>query len=184
MFLAKKHKMLLIFHIIKIFISMYLFNFVNKRFRYLDPLTYLQTPIFLLSIKICFYFLLSIVTYCQWSFSNHSKMLWYVQKLVRLIHRITSEFQSFWMNTLGRDTPSRLQRTSGDESRRCCRLASAASDQKAALERTAQTTADGKLTCVFCACVRGINCLFQQLSIVYMCHSKGETETKIMGASQ
>ncbi len=39
--------------------------------------------------------------------------------------------------------------------------------KKAALEHTAQTTADGKLTCAFCACVRGINCLFQQLSIVY-----------------
>ncbi len=79
----------------------------------------------------------------------------------------------------GRDTPSRLQRTSGNESRRCCRLASAALDQKAAREHTAQTTADGKLTCAFCACVRGINCLFQQLSIVYIRHSKGETETKI-----
>ncbi len=79
----------------------------------------------------------------------------------------------------GRDTPSRLQRTSGDESRRCCRLTSAASDQKAALEHTAQTTTDGKLTCAFCACVRGVNCLYQQLSIVYIRHSKGETETKI-----
>ncbi len=30
-----------------------------------------------------------------------------------------------------------------------------------------------------CACVRGIRCLYQQLSIVYFCHSKGETETRI-----
>ncbi len=55
----------------------------------------------------------------------------------------------------------------------------AASDQKAVLEHTAQTTADGKLTCAFCTCVIGINCLFQQLSMVYIRHSKGETETKI-----
>jgi hypothetical protein len=58
----------------------------------------------------------------------------------------------------GRDTPSRLQRISGDESQRCCCLASAASDQKAALEHTSQTSADGKLTRAFCACVREINC--------------------------
>ncbi len=79
----------------------------------------------------------------------------------------------------GRDTPRRLQRTSGDESRRCCCLASAASDQKTARKHTAQTTADGKLTRAFCACVRVINCLYQQLSIIYICHSKGETKTKI-----
>ncbi len=52
------------------------------------------------------------------------------------------------------------------------------SDQKAALEHTAQTTADGKLTFLLGINI-GINCLFQQLSIVYIRHSKGETETKI-----
>ncbi len=57
--------------------------------------------------------------------------------------------------------------------------ASAASDQKAAREHTAQTTAEGKLIKAFCACVRGVSCLYQQLSIVYMPHSKGETKTKI-----
>ncbi len=57
--------------------------------------------------------------------------------------------------------------------------ASAASDQKAAREHTAQTTAEGKLIKAFCACVRGVSCLYQQLSIVYMRHSKGETKTKI-----
>ncbi len=40
-----------------------------------------------------------------------------------------------------------------------------ASDQKAALEHTAQTTADGRLTRV-----RGIKCIYQQLSIVYIFH--------------
>ncbi len=40
-------------------------------------------------------------------------------------------------------------------------------------------TADCKLTRAFCACERGIHCLYEQLSIVYICHSKGETETKI-----
>ncbi len=83
------------------------------------------------------------------------------------------------INHKGLDTPSRLQITNGDKSRRCCRLSLAASDQKAACKHTAQTTADGKLTRAFCACVRGINCLYQQLSIVYIRHSKGETETKI-----
>ncbi len=51
--------------------------------------------------------------------------------------------------------------------------------QKAAPEHTAQTTAEGKLIKAFCACVRGVSCLYQQLSIVYMRHSKGETKTKI-----
>ncbi len=54
-----------------------------------------------------------------------------------------------------------------------------ASDQKSAREHTAQTTADGKLTHAFYACVREVSCLFQQVSIVYIHHSKRETETKI-----
>ncbi len=37
---------------------------------------------------------------------------------------------------------------------------------------TAQTTALCKLTRVFCACVRGVSCLYQQLSIVYILYSK------------
>lgn len=52
-------------------------------------------------------------------------------------------------------------------------------DQKAVLEHTAQTTTDCKLTCVFCTCVRGIICLYQQLSIVHIHYSKGETETRV-----
>ncbi len=66
-----------------------------------------------------------------------------------------------------------FKKTSSAESRRCCRLASAASNQKAAREHTAQTTADCKLnTCVLRLrdrSYRGVN----------ICHSNRETETKI-----
>ncbi len=47
------------------------------------------------------------------------------------------------------------------------------------LEHTAQTATDYKSTRVFCTSVRGISSLYQQLTIVYICHSKGETETRI-----
>ncbi len=52
-------------------------------------------------------------------------------------------------------------------------------DKKAALEHNAQTTADCKLTCAFCSCMRGINYLCQQLSIEYIRHLKVKTETRI-----
>ncbi len=43
-FLAKKHKNIYVsFYIIKIFVSMHFYHFINKRFRFLDPLTYPQT---------------------------------------------------------------------------------------------------------------------------------------------
>ncbi len=42
-FLAKNVKYLRIFYIIKIFVSMHFYHFINKRFRLLDPLTYPQT---------------------------------------------------------------------------------------------------------------------------------------------
>ncbi len=43
-FLAKKNvKYLRIFYIIKIFVSIHFYHFINKRFRFLDSLTYPQT---------------------------------------------------------------------------------------------------------------------------------------------
>lgn len=52
-------------------------------------------------------------------------------------------------------------------------------DQKSGLEHTAQTIADYKLACSFGSCMRGISCLYQKLSIGYIHHSKGETDTRI-----
>ncbi len=60
----------------------------------------------------------------------------------------------------GRDTPSRLQRTSGNKSRPCCCDASAASGP---ISCAWTHLTDCKLTHAFCACVRGINCPYQQL---------------------
>ncbi len=54
-------------------------------------------------------------------------------------------------------------------------LAATKADGVVASRRTEKLRAN-KLTRAFCACVRGINCLYQQLSIVYIHHSKGETE--------
>ncbi len=43
-FLAKQcQKYVHIFLIIKIFVSLHFYHFINKRFRFLDPLTYPQT---------------------------------------------------------------------------------------------------------------------------------------------
>ncbi len=43
-FLAKQNvNYLRIFYIIKIFVSMHFYHFINKQFRFLDPLTYTQT---------------------------------------------------------------------------------------------------------------------------------------------
>lgn len=66
------------------------------------------------------------------------------------------------MKSKGCDTPSRRQTTSA--SRRLCQ------GQKAVLEHAAMTTADCQLH------VRSeYNCLYQQVSSVYIRHSKRET---------
>ncbi len=67
----------------------------------------------------------------------------------------------------GRDTPSRLQTiaaTKADSAVTSCPKSCAC------LEHTAQNTA---------GCMRGISCLYQQLSIVYIHNLNGETETRI-----
>ncbi len=54
-----------------------------------------------------------------------------------VLDKITGNFSSQLVDHLkGRDTPSRFQLTSGDKSRGCCRLASAALGQKVALKHT------------------------------------------------
>ncbi len=45
-------------------------------------------------------------------------------------------------------------------------------------EHIAKTTASSQLPGMICTCVRGNNCLFQHVSIVYLHHSKREIETR------
>lgn len=49
---------------------------------------------------------------------------------------------------------------------------------KVALDHTAKTTADDQLAYMFCACVKNNNCLQQQMTVVYIHHSKKRMWTR------